>query len=356
MKHPAPALPLRVFGRPAMLSTTVAAMLTAAGCTSTPPTADKMAAKPATVDNKPMTAPAVADTTSPVVLVDALNGVFGKHAARASHAKGFCFAGQLEAGAGAASLTRAAMFQPGRRTPVIGRFSIGGGNPKAPDNARSIRGIAVRAVDGNERLDWVFVSAPHFFAQTPAQFAEFLKVRAPDPATGRPNAEAIAAFSKANPATTKQAAYIGAQPVPASYASVPYWSTNTFFARNAAGQAQPIRWRLEPAAGRLGLSDGAGLLKGKGARRPIPAPVAFNVVAQLAQPGDQLLDPTEPWPADRAERVLGRVVIDRITDAACERETFIPTSLPAGLEPSNDPVLQARAAAYGVSLSRRLAP
>jgi catalase len=92
------------------------------------------------------------------------------------------------------------------------------------------------------------------------------------------------------------------------------------------------------------------------AHRLARGPVAFNVVVQIAQAGDQLLDPTEPWPADRAERVLGRVVIDRITDAACERETFIPTSLPAGLEPSNDPVLQARAAAYGVSLSRRLAP
>lgn len=362
MKHPALASPALVFGRPVMLSATVAAAVTLAACTSAPPMADKMAAKPAVADNKPMTAPAAADTTSPVVLVDALNGVFGKHAARASHAKGFCFAGQLEASADAASLTRAAMFQPGRRTPVIGRFSIGGGNPKAPDNARSIRGIAVRAMDGNERLDWVFVSAPHFFAQTPAQFAEFLKVRAPDPATGRPNAEAIAAFSKTNPATTKQAAYIAAQAVPASYASVPYWSTNTFFARNATGQAQPIRWRFEPAAGRLGLSDdeakakGADFLRGELAERLARGPVAFNVVAQLGQAGDQLLDPTEPWPADRAERVLGRVVIDRIADAACERETFIPTSLPAGLEPSNDPVLQARAAAYGVSLGRRLAP
>jgi catalase len=84
--------------------------------------------------------------------------------------------------------------------------------------------------------------------------------------------------------------------------------------------------------------------------------VAFQVVAQLGQPGDQLIDPTDPWPADRAERVMGRLLIERITGAACDRETFIPTSLPAGLAASNDPVLQARAAAYGVSLSRRLAP
>jgi catalase len=323
---------------------------TAAGCAAT--------SRPESGAAKPMAAPV---QVAPVELVDALNGVFGKHMARGSHAKGFCFAGQLEAAPGGATLTRAAMFQPGKRTSVTGRFSIGGGNPKAPDNARSVRGIAVRADDGKEQLDWVFVSAPHFFAQTPAQFVEFFKVRAPDPATGKTNPEAIAAFSKANPATTKQAAYIAAQPVPASYATVPYWSTNAFIATSGTGKTQPIRWRFEPVAGRIGLTDdeakakGAEFLRAELAERLAKGPVAFNVMAQLAQPGDQLADPTEPWPADRTEVNVGRLSIERITDQACDRETFLPTTLPAGLAPSADPVLGARAGAYGVSLGRRLA-
>ncbi len=336
--------------RPCLALVAAAAL---AGCASNPVSA------PMASDSMPA---AMTDTTSPVVLVDALNGVFGKHAARASHAKGMCFSGQFQGAADAKTLTRARMFEAGRSTPVIGRFSVGGGNPKAADNARSVRGIAVRATDGNERLDWVFVSAPHFFAQTPTQFAEFLKVRAPDPATGKPNPEAIAAFSKANPATTRQAAYIGSQPVPASYGTVPYWSTNAFIASNSAGKTQAIRWRFEPVAGRVGLSDdeakakGADFLRAELAERLAKGAVVFDVMAQLAQPGDQLLDPTDPWPADRAERLMGRLVIDRVADAACDRETFIPTSLPAGLAPSNDPVLQARAASYAVSLGRRLAP
>ena len=307
----------------------------------------------------PMTAPA--PQTPPTELVDALNGVFGKHKARGSHAKGFCFAGQLEAAPGAAALTRAALFQPGARTPVIGRFSIGGGNPKAPDNAKSVRGIAVRATDGTQQLDWVFVSAPHFFAQTPAQFVEFFKVRAPDPATGKTNPEAIAAFSKANPATTRQAAYIGAQPVPASYATVPYWSTNAFIATNAAGKTQALRWRFEPVAGRVGLTDeeakakGADFLRGELEQRLAQGPAQFNVIAQLARDGDQLTDPTAPWPADRTEVTMARLSIERITDQACDRETFLPTTLPTGLAPSADPVLGARGSAYGVSLGRRLA-
>ena len=337
----------------------------AAGCASNgqpdtmaakPMMADAMPAKPMMADT--MAAPAV---TPPAAMVDALNGVFGKHAARASHAKGFCMAGQFEASAGAAVITRAGLFQPGKRTPLIGRFSVGGGNPKAPDNAKSVRGIALRAIDGNERLEWIFVSAPHFFAQTPAQFVEFLKVRAPDPATGKMNPEAIAAFSKANPATTKQAAYLAGQPVPASFGTVPYWSTNAFIATNATGKTQALRWRFEPVAGRLGLTEeeakakGPDFLRAELAERVAKGPVVFNVMAQLAQPGDQLTDPTEPWPAERAEVNMGRIVIDRITDAACDRETFLPTVLPAGLAPSADPVLAARAGAYAVSLSRRAA-
>ena len=328
-----------------------------AGCASTGQP-DTMAAKPMMADAKPMMA---MSSGSPVELVDALNGVFGKHKARASGAKGFCVAGQFEASPGAATITRAGMFQANKRTPIIGRFSLGGGNPKAADNAKSVRGIAVRATDGGERLDWVFVSAPHFFAQTPAQFVEFLKVRAPDPATGKMNAEAVAAFSKANPATTKQAAYIGGQPLPASYGTVPYWSTNAFIATNATGKTQALRWRFEPVAGRVGLTEDEGKAKGAEFLRPELAQrlatgaVSFNVMAQLARPDDQLTDPTEPWPADRAEINMGRLVIDRITDQACDSETFLPTVLPAGLAPSADPVLNARDAAYAVSLGRRLA-
>ncbi len=328
-----------------------------AACASTNPPVTQ-AGKPAMGD-APMAAPV--PNTPPTDLVDALNGVFGKHKARASHAKGFCVAGAFEASGDASTLTRAAMFQPGQRTPLIGRYSVGGGNPKAPDNAKTVRGIALRASSANERLEWIFVSAPHFFAQTPAQFVDFLKVRAPDPATGKMNAEAIAAFSKANPATTRQAAYLAGQPVPASFGTVPYWSTSAFIATNAAGKAQPIRWRFEPVAGRVGLSDdeakakGADFLRAELGERVAKGPVAYTVIAQLAQPGDQLTDPTAPWPADRAEVNMGRLLIDRITDQACDSETFIPTVLPAGLAPSADPTLAARGGAYGVSLGRRLA-
>ena len=41
---------------------------------------------------------------------------------------------------------------------------------------------------------------------------------------------------------------------------------------------------------------------------------------------------------------------------ACEAMMFDPLVLPEGIEPSDDPVLRVRSAAYAVSHSRRTAP
>ena len=46
----------------------------------------------------------------------------------------------------------------------------------------------------------------------------------------------------------------------------------------------------------------------------------FNVMAQLAQPQDQLLDPTDPWPADRTVVAMGRLVIERSAEQAAEHD------------------------------------
>jgi catalase len=120
-----------------------------------------------------------ADTTTPVELVDALNGVFGKHAGmRASHAKGFCLSGKFTPAPDAASLSKAPQFS--KSVPLLGRLSIGGGNPKAADNAKGGRGLAVRFDLGDGAAsDFVLLSVPIFFAKTPAQVVEFLKVRTP---------------------------------------------------------------------------------------------------------------------------------------------------------------------------------
>ena len=80
----------------------------------------------------------------PDQLVDALNGVFGKHPGdRAAHTKGICLTGRFTPSPDASSLSKAPQFA--KPVGIIGRFSLGGGNPQAPDNAQdNVRGLAVR--------------------------------------------------------------------------------------------------------------------------------------------------------------------------------------------------------------------
>jgi hypothetical protein len=87
------------------------------------------------------------DQPRPDQLVDALNGVFGKHAGdRAAHTKGICLTGQFTPAPDAPSLSKAPQFA--KPVGITARFSLGGGNPQAPDNAQdNVRGLSISATE-----------------------------------------------------------------------------------------------------------------------------------------------------------------------------------------------------------------
>jgi catalase len=85
-------------------------------------------------------------------------------------------------------------------------------------------------------------------------------------------------------------------------------------------------------------------------------PVTFHLKAQLAAPGDQTRDPTQPWPADRKVVELGVLTIDKAvanSEEAQKTLLFLPGQLIPGIEPSDDPLIDVRDGAYAVSFSRR---
>lgn len=85
-------------------------------------------------------------------------------------------------------------------------------------------------------------------------------------------------------------------------------------------------------------------------------PVKFRLVAQLANDGDSTNDATAVWPDDREQLELGIISVDATSPeqiAAQRALLFNPISLPKGIEPSADPVLLFRPAAYAVSFGQR---
>ena len=300
----------------------------------------------------------------PSRMVNAFEAAGGKFEGfRRSGAKGVCATGEFVGSAEGRALSLSSAFS-GKPVPVTVRFSIGGGNPKAPDNAKSQRNMALEFdLPGGERWQMGNISAPIFGAATPEQLLGRLESLTPDPETKKPNPDKVKAFADANPEVLMQGKYFAGQPVPASFGKVNYWGVHAFGFVDAAGKKQFGKWIFEPVGGTQGLTDDEAKAKGTEflfddiRQRVAAGGVAFDFNLQLAQAGDKIDSAVTPLPDDRKKVTLGRLVIKSVSaDAAgaCLAVNYNPMNLPKGVEPSTDPMLAARAAPYAVSLGRRL--
>ncbi len=306
-------------------------------------------------------APAPVD---PSAFVNQFESTFGKFEGyRRSGAKGICAMGEFVGTADARALSTASAFS-GNAVPVIVRFSVGGANPKAPDNAKSQRNLALQFnLPGGEQWLMGNISAPVFGAATPQQFLALLASRQPDPATKAPDPAKVKAFNDANLEVLLQGKHFASQPVPASFGSVNYWGVHAFAFVNAKGEKQFGKWIFEPVGGLQGLNDEEAKAKGPSflfddlRQRVKEGKVAFNFNLELAQAGDKIDNATVPLPEGRKKVNLGTLKVTSVSEdaaGACLTINFNPLVLPKGVEPSSDPMIAARAAPYAVSLGRRL--
>jgi catalase len=119
---------------------------------------------------------------------------------------------------------------------------------------------------------------------------------------------------------------------------------------------------MEPVAGLAHLSeedakgkDGDYLVK-EIAERVENGGVKFTVKAQLADPDDVVDDATIHWPEEREVVTLGTIALEAmVADQAAEQKQIIFDPIPRveGIEPSDDPLLELRAAVYLISGRRR---
>lgn len=308
----------------------------------------------------PTGAPA-AQTSTPEQLVDALNGVFGKHpGARAVHAKGIVLEGTFTPGAQASSVSKAPHLQS-TAVPVTVRFSDFAGIPDIPDNHELAgpRGFAIKfkLPDGSDS-DIVAHSFNGFPSPTADDFRDLLI------ALGSSGANA----AKPTPLDTYLAAHpiakaflTAPKPAPESYGTLPYFGVNTFKFVNGAGKVTYGRYQFQPVAGAHFLSDAEAAkravdyLSTEIRARVAQAPVSFRMLLQVAAAEDKLDDPSIAWPDTRQTIELGTISITKAvqdSDAAQRQLLFLPNALPAGIE-VQDPMIDARSAAYPVSYGRR---
>ena len=300
----------------------------------------------------------------PSAFIDQFEATFGKFEGyRRSGAKGICATGEFIGTPDARALSTASAFS-GKPVPVIVRFSVGGANPKAADNAKTQRNLALQFnLPDGEQWQMGNISAPVFGASSPQQFIGLLASRQADPATKQPDPVKVKAFNDANPDVLLIGKHFASQPVPASFGSVNYWGVHGFGFVNASGAKQFGKWVFEPVGGQQGLTDDEAKAKGPSflfddlRQRVKDGKVAFNFNLELAQPGDKIDNATVPLPEGRKKVTLGTLKVTSVSEdggGPCLTITYNPLNMPKGVEASADPMLAARAAPYGVSLGRRL--
>lgn len=290
--------------------------------------------------------------------------IFGQHPGfRPAHAKGILLAGTFTPSTAAPSLTRAPhMNRPSTR--VMVRFSNSTGLPLIPDSNLNAHphGCAVRFYLADRvHTDIISVGANGFPVRTGQEFLEFLKaLAASDPAkiAGSP----LEAFLGTHP---KALAFVQLpKPAPASFATEPYFGITAMRFTNKDSQSQYGRFRIAPEAPVRFLSDAEGAAQSANylfdevKDRLAKGPIGLRVMAQLPNPGDPVNDATEQWPEDRKLLDLGTIALTApVPDDAHEQQVTIFDPIPRvdGIEPSDDPLLELRAALYLISGRRRRA-
>jgi len=296
---------------------------------------------------------------TPQVFIDGFAKVFGRQLGfRKNHAKGVAVAGYFDSNGNGGELSKAAVFRPGR-TPVIGRFSLSGGNPQVADAPAAARGLGLAfGFPGGQQWRTAMLNLPVFLDNSPQGFYDRLIASAVVPATGKPDPAAMSRFLAAHPETKRALKIVEEHPPTVGFADSTYRGLHAFYFVNESNRRTPVRWSLIPMQQALPASSGPNALFDVLIRQLRSGPLGWRLMLTVGTASDPVRDATLPWPADRRTVDAGQLTL---TSVATEKRgnardvNFDPLILPDGVEPSDDPLLSARSAVYAASYRRRTA-
>jgi catalase len=255
---------------------------------------------------------------TPARFTDAFEHVDGVHAGfRRNHAKGVGVSGFFESNGNGVRLSKAAVFRPGR-VPVIGRFSLGGGQPHAADTPDTVRGLGLQfTLPDGELWRTAMINLPVFPVRTPEAFYERLIASKPDPSTGKPDPAKMKAFLARHPETARALTVIKGQPASSGFDNSAIHSLNAFRFTNAAGDSTPVRWLLTPeqpfqTAGAASATHDKNYLFDALIATIHRHPLRWHLIVIIGQPGDPTQDATIAWPAARAQVDVGTLTLDQV--------------------------------------------
>ncbi len=274
-------------------------------------------------------------------LLKQFDAMFGLHPGfRPAHAKGIMLTGSFAPAPDAVALTRAPHIARAS-TAVSVRFSNSTGLPALPDNDPNANphGLAIRFhLAEHVHTDIVSHSTNGFPTHTGQEFLEFLRAAA---AGDSSKPSPIEKFLSTHPAAL---AFVQApKPTPSSLAREAFFGVTAMRFINRDGVGRYGRYRIVPDAGIEHLdaetvkSKGANFLFDEIKSRVTKGPVGFQILVQMANPGDIADDATVLWPEDRQLLNFGKLSLTNLVPDDAHRQKniiFDPIPRVDGIEPS----------------------
>jgi catalase len=294
-------------------------------------------------------------------IVEGAQEVLGFHPGyRVLHADGRLYRGIFEARPEAKTFTRATHLQGGKM-PATVRFSKGGGNPDAPFTATV--GMATRFYLPNGRTtNLVMLSQPLFPVRTPDELLEVIAAAKPDGPHGPLNRDGLNKFLATHPATARVMKMRAESLAPVSFANTEFHAIHVFRYINGDEIVTNVRCHWVPQAGVKGrpvselAQQSKEILLDELDEHLKGGPVRYNLVLEIAEPGDALDDVTLLWPEDRRRVTIGTleisapITLEELGDPEMNHD---PTKLTDGIELNDDPIIEARRGVYEASAAFR---
>ncbi len=296
---------------------------------------------------------------------------------RQPHAKGGGAFGYFKVTKDVSKYTMAKVFQRGRKTDALVRFSTVAGERGSPDTWRDPRGFAVKMYTEEGNFDMVGNNTPIFFIRDPIKFQQFIRSQKRRADNDLRDHDMQWDFWTLSPESAHQVTYLmGDRGIPRSWREMNGYSSHTYSLVNAKGEKFWVKFHFhtDQGDGNAHLSqDEADRLAGSDGdyhRRDL-----FDAISEGDFPSWTLkwqvmpyeeaktyrinpFDLTKVWPhADYPLMEVGKLVLDRNpTDfhAEIEQAAFEPNNMVPGIGLSPDKMLLARGFSYADAHRARL--
>lgn len=294
---------------------------------------------------------------------------------RSPHAKGSGAFGELEITEDLSQYTKAKLFQPGAKTPMLARFSTVAGELGSPDTWRDVRGFALKFYTEEGNLDIVGNNTPIFFVRDPMKFPDFIhsQKRMPDSGLRSPNMQWD--FWSLSPESAHQVSYLmGDRGLPRTWRNMNGYGSHTYMWINEAGEKTWVKYHFHTEQGVEYLTNEQAQEQA-GANADFHRQDLFDAIARGDYPSWEvsvqlipyedakdyrfnIFDVTKTVPkADYPLHKLGRFTLNRNPEnhyAQIEQAAFAPSNLVPGVGLSPDKMLLGRVFSYADAQRNRL--